>query len=45
MPKKTAERFVQHPRTGERLYRTGDRGRFLPTGELELVGRCDFMAC
>ena len=29
---------------GSRLYRTGDMGRVLPsTGELEIIGRCDFM--
>jgi amino acid adenylation domain-containing protein len=40
----TAERFVPHPlavRGGERLYRTGDRGRFLPDGALEFLGRLD----
>jgi len=40
----TAERFVPHPfprRPGERLYRTGDRGRVLPDGSLELAGRID----
>jgi amino acid adenylation domain-containing protein len=39
---KTAERFVSHPRTGERLYRTGDRGRYLPDGSIEFLGRVDF---
>ena len=29
-PERTAAAFVAHPRTGERLYRTGDRGRYLP---------------
>ncbi|MBB3113015.1 amino acid adenylation domain-containing protein/non-ribosomal peptide synthase protein (TIGR01720 family) [Paenibacillus phyllosphaerae] len=38
----TADRFVSDPYTpGERLYRTGDRGRWLPTGELEYGGRLD----
>ena len=31
-PVKTAERFIVHPRSGERLYRTGDRGRHLENG-------------
>eukprot|EP00941_MAST-03F_sp_MAST-3F-sp1_P002007 g2007.t1 len=49
MPGKTAERFVPNPFLSEdgpgceRLYRTGDRGRFMPDGTLELAGRCDFM--
>ena len=38
---KTAQRFVRHPQTGERLYRTGDAGRFLPDGSVELLGRLD----
>ncbi|GJG89258.1 hypothetical protein tb265_44390 [Gemmatimonadetes bacterium T265] len=35
----TRERFVDHG--GERLYRTGDRVRRLPTGDLEFLGRLD----
>ena len=38
----TARRFLSHPVTGERLYRTGDLGRWLPDGNLELLGRADF---
>ncbi|MFD7243891.1 amino acid adenylation domain-containing protein [Streptomyces massasporeus] len=40
-PELTAERFVPDPYgpAGGRLYRTGDRGRFLPGGELEFLGR------
>lgn len=34
--------FVAHPRTGERLYRSGDMGRYLPDGNIEFVGREDF---
>jgi pyochelin synthetase len=41
-PERTAERFVRHPVTGDRLYRTGDLGRYLPGGEVELLGREDF---
>jgi amino acid adenylation domain-containing protein len=38
----TAEKFVSHPfLLGERLYCTGDLARFLPTGELECLGRLD----
>ncbi|MFW2236823.1 amino acid adenylation domain-containing protein [Rhodococcus opacus] len=45
----TAERFVANPlaaagtvRDGSRLYRTGDLVRWLPTGQLEYLGRTDF---
>lgn len=41
-PEQTAAKFVPHPyRPGERLYRTGDRVRRLPGGELEFLGRMD----
>ncbi len=40
-PVKTAESFVEHPGSGERLYRTGDRGRWLPDGSIEFLGRED----
>jgi pyochelin synthetase len=38
---RTAERFVKHPDSGERLYRTGDMGRRLANGEIEFLGRVD----
>ncbi|ADO67834.1 non-ribosomal peptide synthetase [Stigmatella aurantiaca] len=40
-PELTAERFVPHPETGERLYRTGDSARWLPDGNLDYLGRRD----
>ncbi|MFP2956444.1 amino acid adenylation domain-containing protein [Myxococcus sp. 1LA] len=44
-PDLTAERFIPDPFStapGARLYRTGDRARWLPQGELEFLGRIDF---
>jgi pyochelin synthetase len=38
---KTAARFIHHPETGERLYRTGDYGRYHPDGAIEFLGRED----
>eukprot|EP00804_Cyclotella_cryptica_P028508 CCRYP_014803-RA/>CCRYP_014803-RA protein AED:0.08 eAED:0.08 QI:122/1/1/1/1/1/4/461/1389 len=52
LPELTATRFVPDPflekKEGDgvvdgRMYRTGDRARFLPNGQLEILGRCDFM--
>ncbi|MCC7054600.1 MAG: amino acid adenylation domain-containing protein [Gemmatimonadaceae bacterium] len=41
-PELTAARFLPHPfRGGETLYRTGDVARFLPTQDLEYLGRSD----
>ncbi|MGP3080136.1 amino acid adenylation domain-containing protein [Serratia marcescens] len=41
-PSLTEEKFIYHPELGERLYRTGDAGRYLPDGNLEFLGRMDF---
>ena len=38
---KTAASFVHHPATGERIYRTGDIGRYRPGGLIEFMGRKD----
>jgi amino acid adenylation domain-containing protein len=43
-PELTAQRFIPHPfsdEPGARLYKTGDVGRYLPDGTLELLGRRD----
>lgn len=38
---KTETSFIYHPDTNERLYRTGDIGRYLPDGNIEFLGRED----
>ncbi|MDX3696457.1 non-ribosomal peptide synthetase [Streptomyces europaeiscabiei] len=40
-PELTAERFLQDPVTGGRMYRSGDAGRLLPDGRIEHLGRLD----
>ncbi|MEU7996522.1 amino acid adenylation domain-containing protein [Micromonospora sp. NPDC049060] len=37
----TAQRFLPDPWRGGRMYRSGDRGRLLPDGRLEHLGRLD----
>ncbi|MDJ1184238.1 amino acid adenylation domain-containing protein [Roseofilum casamattae] len=39
---KTDKHFFIHPKTKERLYKTGDLGRYLPDGNIEFLGRNDF---
>lgn len=38
---KTDASFISHPDTGERIYSTGDLGRYLPDGNMEFMGRKD----
>jgi len=43
-PELTAERFIPSPfseKSGQRLYRTGDRGKYLPDGNIAFLGRID----
>jgi acyl-coenzyme A synthetase/AMP-(fatty) acid ligase/acyl carrier protein len=43
-PELTAERFIEHSFNGEtvsRLYKTGDRARYLSDGTIEFLGRLD----
>jgi amino acid adenylation domain-containing protein len=43
-PQLTAERFISDPfsdRKNDRIFRTGDRGRWLSDGQLEFLGRGD----
>ncbi len=39
---KTDANFIIHPQTNQRLYKTGDLGRYLPDGNIEFLGREDF---
>lgn len=44
-PELTAEKFIPHPfsaEPGARLYKTGDLARYLPDGNVELLGRIDY---
>jgi amino acid adenylation domain-containing protein len=44
-PESTAAKFISDPFSPDpeaRLYKTGDLARYLPTGEIEFVGRRDF---
>jgi len=41
-PELTKEKFVPNPfKQGERIYKTGDLGRWLPDGNIEFIGRKD----
>jgi aspartate racemase len=43
-PETTAEKFIQNPFSDDpasRIYKTGDRARYLATGEIEFAGRTD----
>jgi amino acid adenylation domain-containing protein/non-ribosomal peptide synthase protein (TIGR01720 family) len=43
-PDLTAEKFIPNPfinSKGERLYKTGDKARYLPDGNIEYLGRLD----
>lgn len=41
-PELTADKFIQNPFvSGERLYRTGDLAKWLPDGNIEILGRID----
>lgn len=43
-PGLTAEKFIPNPfdsKSSARLYKTGDLARYLPTGEIEFIGRND----
>ncbi|KAJ7208643.1 amino acid adenylation domain protein [Mycena pura] len=37
----TDKKFMVHPQLGQRLYRTGDRGKILPDGRVFILGRLD----
>jgi pyochelin synthetase len=39
---RTAAKFYADDRLAERIYRTGDLGRYLPDGTIDILGRSDF---
>ncbi|HEY6872549.1 MAG TPA: amino acid adenylation domain-containing protein [Geobacteraceae bacterium] len=44
-PELTAEKFIANPfraEPGAKLYKTGDKARYLPDGNIEFLGRIDF---
>ena len=44
-PEQTREKFLANPwgtSPSDRLYKTGDLGRYLPDGQVEFLGRADF---
>ena len=44
-PELTAEKFIRNPFSDDlnsRLYKTGDLARFLPSGDIEYLGRLDY---
>jgi len=44
-PELTAEKFIPDPfaaQPGARLYKTGDLARYLPSGDIEFLGRMDY---
>ncbi|WP_430909646.1 amino acid adenylation domain-containing protein, partial [Maribacter sp. 2-571] len=40
-PELSSDRFIVHPKAGQRLYLTGDLAKRLPNGEIEFIGRMD----
>ena len=40
-PAGTQQKFIQDSNTGEIIYRTGDLGRYMPDGNIEILGRLD----
>lgn len=41
-PERTNMAFMLHPQTQERIYKTGDRARYMPGGVIDFLGRKDF---
>jgi microcystin synthetase protein McyA len=40
-PELTSEKFISHPFSDGKLYKTGDLARYLPDGNIEYLGRID----
>jgi amino acid adenylation domain-containing protein/thioester reductase-like protein len=38
---KTVQHMIKHPKTNERIYRTGDLGVYMPDGNIHILGRED----
>ncbi|MDE9565816.1 amino acid adenylation domain-containing protein [Xenorhabdus bovienii] len=38
---RTSERYLIDPKSGKRFFRTGDLGRYLPNGDVDILGRVD----
>ncbi|OAA78214.1 amino acid adenylation domain protein [Akanthomyces lecanii RCEF 1005] len=41
LPEQTSKSFAIHGDTGDRMYRTGDKGQMLPDGSVLIMGRMD----
>ncbi|NQZ09726.1 MAG: amino acid adenylation domain-containing protein, partial [Algicola sp.] len=41
LPQLTSEMFIHHQQLNQRLYKTGDRARLMPSGHFEFLGRSD----
>ena len=41
-PEKSAQKYMINPYTGNRMYCTGDVGRYLEDGTIDIIGRDDF---
>lgn len=40
-PERSQLSYIHHPQLNEKMYKTGDLGRYLPDGNIEFIGRID----